>query len=395
MIVLLLAVPMALGALLPRVFPFVIPDFSDARAVFHFKDGAWTPTPQVSGGPWGLKVSGQGTVWTISATRGGLWRLDGDHWTHYGKEQFGSRADWLQGGFALRNEEVWGAIPEGAVQFDGRRWHLYADALKTRRPFDTVAGPSGVWIIDHDGNLSHFDGISWTIRSLRGVVNMAPAAEDNGADDSPRLTMTSDGRLWVSLHGLWRQDGETWREVHSPGLNLADVWPIGHDTENVWLWLWRTGEVAAVAPDGRIAARYGWREMGMSGRERFDGLAVSNGRIWIASSAGLLTFDGGRWRSLGRPPASTTVTEVALAPDGSVWVLAETRSLTRVARFIGPPLAACTLLLLVIGLLLSAWLQGRAETCYQRRGCWSQPLASCRASMSRMVSPILIGRRVR
>jgi len=102
--------------------------------------------------------------------------------------------------------------------------------------------------------------------------------------------------------------------------NLAEVWPIGHDAENLLLWLWRTGEVAAVAPDGRIAARYRWREMGVSGGERFDGLAISNGRIWIASSAGLLTFDGGQWRNQGVPPKCTVITNVALAPDGSVWV---------------------------------------------------------------------------
>jgi tetratricopeptide (TPR) repeat protein len=42
-------------------------------------------------------------------------------------------------------------------------------------------------------------------------------------------------------------------------------------------------------------------------------------------------------------------------------VVAQTRSLARIAKFIGPPLAACFFALLAIGLLIAAWLQGRAE----------------------------------
>jgi tetratricopeptide (TPR) repeat protein len=359
MALLVVGVPMAVCELLHRAFPLVSPNLSDARGVFHFKDGVWTPSPQVPGGPWGLEVSNHGAVWTIPVSGGGLSRLDGDRWTHYGSRQFGSSTDWLQGGFALRDEEVWGATGEGVVRFDGQSWQVYADALKTGEPAATVAGRSGVWIIDDEGNLSHFDGSNWTIQSLTGVLPAAPQA--SGDDASPRLTMTGDGRLWVSWRGLWRQDGETWREVRPSGVNMAESWPIGHDEENVWLWLWRTGEVAAVAPDGRVAARHGTPEMGLAGRVGINGLAASSGRIWIASSAGLLTFSGGQWRNQGRPPGSTTITNVALAPDGSVWVLAETRSLARIAKFVGPPLAACMIGLVLIGLVISAWLRGKAE----------------------------------
>ena len=360
MIVLILGVPMALMALRPLVRRIVTPTFGEPRGAFHFKDGVWTPGPPIPGGLWGLQVSSQGALWTISVSPPGLCRLDGDRWTHYGGKQFGSRTDWLRGGFALRDEELWGATGEGIVRFDGQSWRLYTDALRTNRPADTVAGRSGVWIVDHDGNLSHFDGSGWTVRSLNGVVPATPPAGRYSRDRLPRLAMTGDGRLWVSWRGLWCQDGETWSEVRSPGLNLAEVWPIGHDAENVWLWLWPTGEVAAVAPDGRVAARYSAREMGLTERVRIDWLATANGRIWVASSAGLLTFDGGRWTNRGLPPGCTMVTDVALAPDGSAWVAAETRSFAADARSYAP-LAFCLIPAVVLCLLLSAWLHGRAE----------------------------------
>jgi hypothetical protein len=192
MTALLLGVPLALLVLRPLILPRVMRYFRASRAVFHFKDGAWTPTPQVPGGAWGLEVSSRGAVWTISI-KGGLCRLGGDHWTHYGNKQFGSHADRLRSGLALRDEEVWGAIDEGAVRFDGQSWRLYTDALKTHAGFDIVAGRSGVWIVDKDGNLSHFDGTRWTIRSLSGVV---PPAGKDSRDLRPFLAMTGDGRLW-------------------------------------------------------------------------------------------------------------------------------------------------------------------------------------------------------
>ena len=361
MAVLILVVPMSAIALLHRLFPLVGPDFSDTRSVFHFKDGAWTPGPQFPGGLWGLEVSGQGAVWSTPYSRGGLCRLDGDHWTRFDRKQFGSSTDRLRGGFALRDEELWGASGDGAVRFDGQAWRLYRDALKTNRPTSMVAGRSGVWIVDRDGNLSHFDGTSWTIRSLNGVVPAAPPAGKGSRDRPPRLAMTGDGRVWLVWRGLWRQEGEGWREVRSPGLNLAEVWPIGHDGENVWLWLWRTDEVAAVTPDGTVAARYGWREMGLTESPRFDRLAEANGRIWIASSSGLLAFAGGRWTNRGLPPGCATITDVALAPDGSAWVLGEKRPLARIAKAFAPPLGAIVIHLVVIGLLISMWLHGRAE----------------------------------
>jgi len=356
----ILAVGTGMCPLLPRLFPAGTPAPEDTRRVFHLKDGVWTPTPPFPGGLYGLKASAKGAVWSIANSRGGLCRLDGDRWTYFGKQQFGSHTDWLPGGFALRDEEVWGATDAGVVRFDGPSWRLYAEALTTARPSATVAGSSGVWIIDEDGNLWHFDGSSWTTQSLAGVVPAEPPARGSEGDDDPGMAMTDDGRVWVSWRGLWRQDGDAWREVRSPGLNLAEVWPIGHDAENVWLWLWRTGEVAEAAPDGRVAARYGWREMGVPKSAVMSRLVASKGRIWIASSSGLLTFAGGRWSNRGLPPGCTALRDVALAPDGSAWVLGETRPQPGIGRLFGLPGGSAAIVLMAIGLLISAWLRRRA-----------------------------------
>ena len=292
-----------------------------AHKLFRFKDGIWTPSPAIPG-DWGrFEISSRGTLWI--AAFDGLSRLDGDRWTHYGKKEFGTSTDWIRGGLALHDEEVWGATKEGAVRFNGQSWHFFKDALKTDWPTDTVAGRSGIWIIDDYGNLSHFDGLHWTIRSLKTILSAPPPAGWTywlDADVPPRLAMTGDGRLWVFWHGLWWQDGEEWREIRIEGVDFTQALLIGHDADSVWLRLGGTSEIVAVTAEGRVTARYGWREMGLSGRPEIRALAASKGRIWVATSAGLLVFGGGLWQNLGWPSDYSWITDVALAPDGSAWV---------------------------------------------------------------------------
>lgn len=348
----MLAVPLGICALLPGLFALDTVEPEDTRRVFHLKDGVWTPTPPFPGGLYRLQVSDKGAVWSIANRRGGLCRLDGDRWTYFGGQQFGTRADWLDGGFALRGEEVWAAGAEGAVHFDGHSWRLYPDALKTTRPTATVAGSSGVWIVDEDGNLSHFDGRAWTTQSLAGIVPAQPPPGQSEGDDDPGLAITGDGQVWVSWRGLWRQDGDSWREVRSPGLNLAEAWPVGNGAENVWLSLSRTNEIAEVTPEGRVAARYGPREMGVPKSAVIGRLAVSNGQIRIATSSGLLEFGGGRWTNRGLPPGCTMLRNVVLGPDGSVWVLGENRPVPPTGQFFGLPIGSNMVLMIVIGLAI-------------------------------------------
>ena len=346
-------------ALLTRIGPGATPDFSDTRGIFRFHDGVWIPSPPLPGGVCGLQVSSRGAVWTVARSRGGLSRVDGARWTRYSATDFGGGTNWIRGGFALNEEEVWGATDKGVVRFDGQHWRVYKDALKTDKPLVTVAGPSGVWVVDDDANLSHFDGTSWSIQNLNETLSQAPSG--GGEDtDSPDLTMTGDSRLWILWHGLWRQEGDTWRAIRPGGVDLTYAYLIGHDAERVWLRLgW--DEIAAVSADGKVAARFGGRDLGISERVRINGLAAAGGRIWLAINTGLLEFDGGRWHDVGRPPGTVVVTDVAVGPDGAAWVVAEKRPLGRIALWVAPPLAGCAGALIVIGLLITMWLRARVE----------------------------------
>ena len=360
MALLLWVVPFGSCLLLRRIHPGPPPDFSDTRNVFHLRNGTWTAGPELPGGVYGVQVSPGGAVWTIARTRGGLSRINGASWTRYGPSDFGTHTNWVRGGFALRGEEVWGATDEGVIRFDGQRWHLYTDALKTDRPLSTMAGSSGVWVIDDYGNLSHFDGSKWSIQDLSSVLPASPS-HDHEDEARPGMAMTGDGRVWILWHGLWRQEGNQWREVRTDGGDLSLAYLIGQDAERVWLWLWDTNEIAAVSAAGMVGPRYGSKDLGIPERAHIKRLAVSGGRMWLATQTALLAFDGARWQDAGRPPGTVVVADVAVGPDGSAWVVGERRPLARIARWLALPLGACALALIAIGLTIAMWLRGKAE----------------------------------
>ena len=357
---LLWLVPVSVCSLLARFHSGPAPDFSDTRSVFLFRNGVWTAAPQLDGGVHGVEVSPAGLVWTLARTRGGFARLNGASWTSYGPKDLGTRTNWVRGGFALYGEEVWGATPEGVVHFDGQKWRLYPEALKTRQPLQIVAGRSGVWVTDDDGNLSHFEGSKWTIQDLSSILL---AARQNDQDDYelPAMALTEDGHLWLRWHGLWHQKGDQWQQVQPTDVDLSTAYLIGQDGERIWLWLSGTNEMAAITSDGKVAGRYSVKDLGIAAGVTISRVTASEGRIWIASQAGLLAFDGTRWRNIGRPPGTVVVTDVAAGPDGSAWLVGESRPLIRVARWVAGPLAACAGALIAIGLVIAMWLRGRAE----------------------------------
>jgi len=103
------------------------------------------------GGAWGLEVSSRGAVWTISI-KGGC-PVGGDHWTHYATSNSFPRGPAPQR-LGAAHEEVWAPSTKAPVRFDGSLAPLHGCA-EDSRGFDIVAGRSGVWIVDKDGNLSH------------------------------------------------------------------------------------------------------------------------------------------------------------------------------------------------------------------------------------------------
>jgi Tfp pilus assembly protein PilF len=306
------------------------------NAVYAIRNGAWQPLPELPGEPEKLQVSAGGTVWALFWNYGvgsELARLDGSAWRIYTAADFGTRGAYASASLVLDGEEVWAATDEGVLHWDGRRWKCYRETIASTDPSSIVAARGKVWVLDEKGGLWHFDGGQW----LAQKVELPGARANNGKDandgeDSPELAATGDGSLWMVQNGVWRWDGSAWAAV-KPGGEFQNALLAGATGEH--LWLWDGDALQSVAPDGTVR-QFASARIGLLPREGINDVAEAGGLVEVATSRGILEFDGSAWRRLAAPGNGVQAVEsIRPGRDGSLLAIGNTpRPMARRLRFL-------------------------------------------------------------
>ena len=190
------------------------------------------------------------------------------------------------------------ALAASSTEYSHRIWRI-EDGLPQNRIQAITQTPDGyLWIGTSEG-LARFDGIRFVVFDRANT----PALQD---DSILALTTARDGSVWIGTEGgglLHYQNGSFRIFGANEGLTNGFVRAIHEDSEGV-LW---------------VGADRGLFRMTGQRFERLDGtpeiplasvvsiLADHNRKLWIASSAGLLTIEDGkltRIRCGGKPPSS-------------------------------------------------------------------------------------------
>jgi hypothetical protein len=320
------------------VFLFQVGFLSTKATVFRQTARGWEPLAPLGTLAYNIRISERGVVWVQTAK--GLSRLEGTSWHHFTASDFGTERGYLYGDFALDGEQVWAAGSGGIVHFDGTRWRIYADSVAMQYAASLAVRNGQVWTINRTGNLSHFDGAAWTTQKL----NLPGVRWSVWAEPIPKLAVTGNGALWLVYQGLWRYQDALWKRVPGTGneARLLGTVPAGeyldHGKKRLsrgGIWVYDAGELAGYDVDGAPVRRYNRHDLGL-----LDSATIYGGAgrtpVWaVASSQGLVWFDGSRWHgdqisALG----ITTASRVAVAPDGSVWGVGYPHR-TRPSRLLG------------------------------------------------------------
>lgn len=215
---------------------------------------------------------------------------------------------------SLYGGKLWLASNEGVLRFDGTRWSLCPEALKTKRPVALAASTSGVWVLDATGNLSHYDGRRWSVESLSS--RLPGAAWLTGGAERASLAAGEDNTLWILGNGLWHFDGDEWKEVKADGHRVVEAKLVGESAGRAWLA--REDELQSVTAAGKVEARF---RVGVLGRNVYR-VIVAPGNLWLATPSGFVVYDGTQWRDLGAPPRTGGLLDAAPAFDGGLFVIA-------------------------------------------------------------------------
>ncbi len=333
-------------SLLPRPDIRTAPDFAKGRRVFHLANGRWEAAPKLAGGVGRIRVSESGAVWVTSPAGEGLWHLNGAAWDRVSKTRIRD--------LALAGDHVWAAAAEGVLQFDGRSWRFWPDAVQAGHALGISAKPASVWVLDDARNLSHFDGSAWARHNAKEI-------ESSGPDFISRFIAAPDGSLWTTGDGLWRLDRQGWREIKPARIDTSDAVLAGSASGGS-VWLSTAEALAAVNASGEVLQYHRFADFPLPRAKRSIQAVIAAGdHLCVAASGGLLALKNGRWRSFGTPPGTVLLVDAAAGPSGDVWVVAEPRPLLAIAAWIGPPLALIELVLVFLALLAVEWMFGAAE----------------------------------
>ncbi len=265
-----------------------------------------------------------------------------------------------------RVEAVTSGLPRAGIlglarDAEGRHW-LVADG----GPYVEVAplqfAPAPGWPSDqkavglvsggeHMRVLTASSILTWDRRSRWRVTPGPPLPL---GDRSRLAAMDGDGQLWVgSMRGLWRRTASGWVDLHSRTLSRLVTSLICDRTGDLWL-TGRFGIVKArgdrwepLPPSDQVPMNQarstlvdwdgnlwvsalglhrvlGWGQWqtyttvhGLPALDVWGVLRDRHGRVWVGTGNGLSVGEGGGWRTL---VARQSVSTIAEAPDGSLWV---------------------------------------------------------------------------
>lgn len=307
-----------------------------------------------------------GTLWV--STISGLYRRTGDTWEGmaYASEQINATAMLVDTRGELWVGWIGYPTPPGSgwvTRWDGSAWHRFdgADAAPLGSPVQALGeGPDGsIWVGTY-GGLARYDGSAWTeedqplhsVWSIAwdpegtawiaagdgtdGTVRVARRTSDGwvlygpdeglpGANESGSLvasTVPTSGGVYAGTGaGVHRLEGRRWEDLvpaqavapEAPGWVAAlravsrdEAWAM--DERGIW---------HAAAGEWTLVPDSGGTGIGLVGPG--DLLLDADGRLWVATQAGVDLYEDGAWTRVDDVPA----TVLALAPDGRVWAAAE------------------------------------------------------------------------
>ncbi|HXN50082.1 MAG TPA: hypothetical protein VN893_25750 [Bryobacteraceae bacterium] len=275
-----------------------------------------------------MKTSEGGAVWVSTVYRNGLSRLESGHWRFYSGSEVGAD-DYASAGFAVDGDALWAAGGNSVVRFEGGRWLRYR-GTGIQDAVSVAASGGQAWVLDISGAVAHFNGQTWGTTK----VGLPDLEWDRSSVRWARLARTPDGALWLAYGGVWRFDGTNWQSVSPAGdkLKWSALFGVARDR----LWFEDGDLVETVSIDRAVWSRYTPADIGLPSSTRAAAVAQGADVTWLATSAGLVVFDGTRWQRVPPPePGAVRITSVAAGPRGSVWVVA-TREARGLSHFAGP-----------------------------------------------------------
>lgn len=326
-----------------------ISDSSSPTEMYVDTGDGWHGVKGYEGNAVSIQSAPDGTTWLLTSNPISLNRWTGSEWEQNGYNGF--RGVSCVCGMAVDPESVWIATDKGAFQFTQGDWKYFPEAIYGR-PVAIVTSSFGVYVIDSDRNLSHFDGDKWETRDLRDIL---PNVTTNQVEKYPQLFAAEDGSIVLQWLGVWHFDGRAWQEVTIEDTPLSRVQLVGTAGNRLWT-NWADGLIASDF-DGENWVSYEPDEAGIPTSTQIYQVSESADGVQFATSIGLINFDGDTWQNVS--PENGEIVGITAAEhnaQGETWIIG---AFDRTNAIVLQLLIAICPTVLIITLLVVVFSNGR------------------------------------
>ncbi len=281
-------------------------------------EGPWQDVGQLPGTSEQIAAAEDGSLWVRTQTWGSLARFRDGGWEVYRRDTFGTERSTPRHDFVLVGNELWAAIDQRLVHFDGKQWQSLPIPNAAA---DHVVGADSktAWVLGNDGILRTWRGGKWESSDLRATIAEASwKLEDAG--NPPRLASLGEGKLWLCSRTVWRAAGGVWTPVKVAGQPLRRATLLG--SADGKLWFDDAGDLVWVAPDAARSGRLAGGQLGLDGVDEINGVQELAGKVCGTGTRGIYTLEGKRWTRKWPAPQGVVCCQSAAVTNGRVWAIA-------------------------------------------------------------------------
>ena len=293
-------------------------------AVLHWDGSSWSrldagrPNPDAVVSS--IAVDAAGRVWLgwtqDPAPPDSSWlaRHDGTSWTAFDATDAAPLGGPVRQIARLSDGGIWVATAGGLARFDGLRWtDATAGKPGGHDTWSVAEAPDGtVWVASYDlsaqgTSVARLEGGSWT---SYGPSDGLPGPNPSGST-AATVVPTRDGVYAATGAGIFTLSGSSWDRVWPVTLGPLDLgWVLAVSRDEVWTWSingsWHfSGDAWAREPIGPGNERGSVSELTLA----------PDGTVWAASIDGVWYRRDGRW-SMADPGRASTI---SVDRDGTVW----------------------------------------------------------------------------
>jgi hypothetical protein len=112
-------------------------------------------------------AAADGSLWAKTRLRDSLAHYRNGNWEVFRHDTFGPRNSTPRHDFAVVGNQLWAAIDDRLVHFDGQRWQSQP-IPPAAADHVLAAGQQAVWVLGNDGILRTWRGEKWEAANLPG-----------------------------------------------------------------------------------------------------------------------------------------------------------------------------------------------------------------------------------